>query len=98
MLRSLVGSEMCIRDRFYHLENTQVANYANDTTPFAVGDTWEQVRDELVSPTNIIFDWLPNNQMQGNADNKPTKQGNFYFGIRKIVEELQYSKDIGNKF
>ena len=26
------------------LENTQVANYADDTTPFAVGDTWEQVR------------------------------------------------------
>ena len=57
-----------ICDLFYYLENTQIANYADDTTPFAVGDTWEQVRDELVSATNIIFDWLPNNQMQGNAD------------------------------
>ena len=35
---------------------------------FAVGDTWEQVRDELVSADKIIFSWLPNNQMQGNAD------------------------------
>ena len=56
-----------ICDLFYYLENTQVANYADDTTLFAVGDTWEQVRDELVSAANIIFDLLPGNEMQGNA-------------------------------
>ena len=61
-------------------KHTQVANYADDTTPFAVGDTWEQVRDELVS-----------------VNNKSTKQGNFYFGIRKIIEKLQYSKNTGTQ-
>jgi len=34
----------------------------------AVADTWEQVKEELVSIANIIFSWLPNNQMKGNAD------------------------------
>ena len=29
---------------------------------------WEQVWEELVSAANKIFNWLPNIQMQGNAD------------------------------
>ena len=32
-----------MRDMFYFLAEKNVLNYADDTTPFATGETWEQV-------------------------------------------------------
>ena len=43
-------------------------NYADDTTPYAVGNTWGEVKEKLISSTEIIFTWLPINQMVGNAN------------------------------
>jgi len=45
-----------------------VLNYANDTTPFVTADSWEEVGEELSNGAAIIFEWLTQNQMKGNAD------------------------------
>ena len=47
----------------------------------------------LVSAVNIIFNWLPNYQMHGNADKcqlitNQQKQGNFCFSIGKVIEKF----------
>jgi len=57
-----------MRDMFYFLLDKNVLNYADDTTPFVTGDSWEQVGDELSTGAAIIFEWLTNNQMKGNAE------------------------------
>ena len=56
-----------IRDLFYFLRQ-KFLNYADDTTPFAVGSSWEEVTRELEAAGNTIFEWLEVNQMIGNAD------------------------------
>ena len=55
-------------DMFQFLTHVNVANYADDTTPYATGNTWVEVENKLVSAGNTIFEWLPLNQMRGNAD------------------------------
>ena len=57
-----------LRDMFYFLADKNVLNYADDTTPFAKADSWEQISDQLKEGTDIIFNWLTYNQMKGNAD------------------------------
>jgi len=57
-----------MRDMFYFLGEENVLNYADDTTPFASGESWEQVGDVLAQKAAIIFEWLKNNQMKGNAE------------------------------
>ena len=54
------------RDLFYVLDQN-VLNYADDTTPFAVGVSWDEVTHELESAAKKIFEWLGVNQMIGNA-------------------------------
>ena len=57
-----------ICDLFYFLSDKKAVNYADDTTRCAVGNTWEEVKQKLISSTEIIFTWLPINQMIGNAN------------------------------
>ena len=57
-----------ICDLFYFLSDKKAVNYADDTTPYAVDNTWGEVKEKLISSTEIIFTWLPNNQMVGNAN------------------------------
>ena len=57
-----------ILDLFYFLDKTNVANYADDTTPFAMGTSWTEVKEKLETASEIIFSWLSANQMKGNAE------------------------------
>ena len=57
-----------MRDMFYFLDEKNVLNYADDTTPYATADSWEQVSEELSNGAAIIFEWITQNQMKGNAD------------------------------
>lgn len=57
-----------ICDMLYSIDNINVANYADDTTPFATGTSWDEVREKLEKAAEIIFSWLAKNQMQGNAE------------------------------
>ena len=56
------------RDLFYLLDENNVLNYADDTTPYAVANLWEEVANELETAALKIFEWLEINQMIGNAD------------------------------
>lgn len=55
-------------DLFYQIEDTEVANYADDTTPFTSGSSWEEVKLKLNSVAERIFTWLSYNQMIGNPE------------------------------
>ena len=44
-----------ICDLFYSLENFNIANYADDTTPFVVGASWEEVKCQLELVAERIF-------------------------------------------
>ena len=57
-----------IRDLFYFLGENNVLNYADDTTPYAVAGSWEQIENELNASASIIFEWLEYNQLKGNAE------------------------------
>ena len=55
-------------DLFYFLENFDVANYADDNTPYTSGKDIRSVIISLEHTSVILFNWLKNNQMQGNPD------------------------------
>ena len=57
-----------ISDLFLITEETNVANYADDTLPFTSAPTWIEVKGKLSYVANQIFTWLSFNQMIGNPD------------------------------
>ena len=52
---------------FYLLDNN-FANYADDTTPFAIGESFEEIKEKLELVACKLFSWLSNNQMKGNPE------------------------------
>ena len=50
-----------LRDLFYFIDQANILNYADDTTPFSVAPTWNQVELELNRAAATIFEWLSNN-------------------------------------
>ena len=56
---------MC--DMFYFLEDFDVLNYANDSTPYCAGKSAEFVVNNLEQSSTILFDWLNNNYMKINT-------------------------------
>ena len=55
-------------DLFFFLENTDVASYADDTTPYTYGENFEEVIKSLEDSSKILFQWFTNNYMKANAD------------------------------
>ena len=89
-------------DMFQFLTHVNAANYADDTTPYATGNTWVEVENKLVSAGNTIFEWLPLNQMRGNADKCQlitNKKGNFTITIKnEVVSNSETAKILGVTF
>ena len=54
-------------DLFYFLEGTDIANYADDTTPYNVNSTQELIINELEKTFSILFKWFNNNYMKVNS-------------------------------
>ena len=54
-------------DLFCFLEGTDIANYADDTTPYNVNSTQELVINELEKTFSILFKWFNNNYMKVNS-------------------------------
>ena len=92
-----------MRDLFYFLEIFFLLNYADDTTPFAVGSSWEEVSGELETIALKIFEWLELNQMIGNADksqlilNSPNKD-NYITVLNKKIFNSEAAKILGITF
>ena len=56
-----------ICDIFYFLEDFDIANYADDTTPYCAGKSAEFVVNNLEQSSAILFEWLNNNYMKVNT-------------------------------
>ena len=57
-----------ICDLLFALQGHNIASYADDTTPFSLGDNITEVKSELELISKKLFAWLSVNQMKGNAD------------------------------
>ena len=53
---------------FYFMENFEIANYADDSTPFSAKSNHKLVLDELETSSSILFKWLRRNYMKANTD------------------------------
>ena len=52
---------------FYFLEGFDIANYADDSTPYCAGKNAESVANNLEQSSTILFKWLNNNYMKVNT-------------------------------
>ena len=55
-------------DMFYFVEDFEIANYADDSTPFSTKINHELVVEELEVSSSVLFTWLRNNYMKANTD------------------------------
>ena len=53
---------------FYFMVNFEIANYADDSTPFSAKLDARSVIDELEVSSSILFVWLKNNYMNANTE------------------------------
>ena len=68
--RSILGPllfNIFICDMFYFLEDFDIANYADDSTPHCAGKSVEFVVNNLEQSSAILFEWLNNNYMKVNT-------------------------------
>ena len=56
-----------ICDVFYFLEGFDIANYADNSTPYCAGKSAESVVNNLEQSSTILFIWLNNNYMKVNT-------------------------------
>ena len=56
-----------ICDMFYFTVNFEIANYADDSTPFSTKIDGRLVVDELEISSSILFTWLKNSYMNANT-------------------------------
>ena len=59
---------ICLNDLFLFLEETEVCNYADDTTIYTCGPNVENVVAKLENDALVISEWFPNNLMKLNED------------------------------
>ena len=50
------------------MDDINIANYADDTTPFVSGDTPLNVITYLENAAEKLFEWFANNHMKANDD------------------------------
>ena len=55
-----------LTDLFYECEDSNIASYADDTTPYACGENIKVVISELQSLTFRLLKWFENNHMKVN--------------------------------
>ena len=53
-------------DLFLSLENNYFTNYADDTTPYVIGNNPDKVASELRDITEKLFTWFSQNEMKAN--------------------------------
>ena len=55
-------------DIFLIMENTDIASYAGDNTPYNTGNSIEKVIQKLEITSKTLFQWFSDNQMKVNSD------------------------------
>ena len=69
--RSILGSllvNIFICDLFIMVDDFNIANWADDNTPFVSGDTSVHVMTSLENAVEKRFEWFSNNHMKANHD------------------------------
>ena len=57
-----------LNDIFYFVNKCDITNYADDTTPYAVGTTMDTLLNSLEKDTKILIKWFRDSYFQLNAD------------------------------
>ena len=57
-----------INDMFYFISKSDIANYADDTTPFTVNKTMDSLLDSLGKDTDSLIKWFRDNYLKLNAE------------------------------
>ena len=78
-------------DRFLIMNNTELASYADDNTPYAVGNNIEELIVKLQNASKTLFQWFSDNQMKSNPD-----KCNFICSTSKKVSLIVENKEINN--
>ena len=55
-------------DLFFIMNDVDFASYADDNTPFLVGNDLDEVVFKLQSASKTLFQWFTDNQMKANQD------------------------------
>jgi len=88
-------------DLFMFLPETNIANYADDNTPYCTGKNVTEVLSNLEHISNVLLEWFPNNGMKANADKshlliKSDDICSMKVGNKEIINS-QYEKLLGVK-
>ena len=57
-----------LNDMFFFVEESKIANWADDNTPYAIEDNIEKLLETLEKETNVILQWFEFNEMKSNSD------------------------------
>ena len=57
-----------LSDLFLFFEDSNVASYADDTTPYTLKDNMESVMAKLEEDSILLIDWINNNYMKANPE------------------------------
>ena len=91
-----------ICDLFFNIIDIDVANYADDTTPYVYESTIEKVIEKLEINGNKIFQWFTDNYLKANPDKchfLTNKKGNITINIKnENIFNSQNEKLLGIKF
>ena len=66
--RAIASQYIYLYDLFYFLQGTDIASYADDTTPYNANLSQELVINKLDETSSTLFKWFNNNYMKVNSD------------------------------
>ena len=92
--RSILGPlllNIFLCDLFLIMNNTDLASYADDSTPSAVGSNIEELIVKLQNASKTLFQWFSDNQMKSNPH-----KCNFICSTSKKVSLIVENKEINN--
>ena len=95
-----------LNDLFYECEDSDIANYADERTPYACGENIRAVISVLKSLAFRLFKWFENNHMKANPgkshillSNKKTEKVKINDGVvNSTVEEKLLSITLDSRF
>ena len=78
-------------DLFLIMNNFDIASYADDNTPYAVGNNIQELIGKLQNASKTLFQWFSDNQMKSNPG-----KCNFICSTSKKVGLIVKNKEINN--
>ena len=73
-----------LADLLFITEDVDIADYADDSTPYVSAENVDEVEDSLEQAVNT-FKWFKDNLINGNADKRYLLVSSSNFGLKKKV-------------